>query len=260
VAMHNELACLLPYLPALAASSPIYEGKIGPAVDNRLEFYKVNQRRIPLITGHVVPEYIDSYREYRRTVFAPIRHALRGLPGAHRLRAEWVNSRGAIMRFSRQALEIKALDVQECVKSDIAIAVFVRGALKHLVRRLEEGTLALPDRAVLIHDLDAAIREGTGGRVQAPHLRGRSRRRVGAVGVRGVLEGLLEEAHSEVTPEEQAYLAIVEDRIRRGNLSERIVRQVQHRSGKRGGGRAAAIRSVYGELMDCLDDNRPWEG
>ncbi|MGD8867928.1 MAG: glutamate-cysteine ligase family protein, partial [Gemmatimonadales bacterium] len=54
VAMHNALVCLLPYLPALAASSPIYEGKIGPALDNRLEFYKENQRRFPVITGQVV--------------------------------------------------------------------------------------------------------------------------------------------------------------------------------------------------------------
>ena len=259
VTMHNALACLLPYLPALAASSPIYEGKIGPAVDNRLEFYKLNQKRFPVITGQVVPEYIDSYRDYHRKVFSPIREALRGLPGSSRLRAEWVNSRGAIMRFSRQALEIKALDVQECIKSDVAIAVFVRGALKYLVRRLEEGTLALPDRAVLIRDLDVAIREGTGGRVQAPHLVSTSRRRDGAVGIKQVLERLLEAAYTEVTPEEQAYVPVVESRIRHGNLSERIVRQVRRRSRKRGGDTAAAIRSVYAELMDCLDENRPWE-
>jgi gamma-glutamyl:cysteine ligase YbdK (ATP-grasp superfamily) len=259
VAMHNALVCLLPYLPSLAASSPIYEGKIGPSVDNRLEFYKVNQRRIPVITGQVVPEYIDSYRDYRRKVFAPIREAVRGLPGAGRLRAEWVNSRGAIMRFSRQALEIKLLDVQECIRSDIAIAVFVRGALRQLVRRLEAGTLALPDRAVLIHDLDVAIREGTQGRVQAPHLLGHTRRRGRGVSIKDVLGDLLEMARIEVAPEEREYLPIVESRIRRGNLSERIVQQVRRRSRGRSGDTTAAIRSVYGELMDCLDENRPWD-
>ena len=257
-AMYTALVCLLPYLPAVAASSPIYEGKIGPAVDNRMEFYKVNQKRIPVITGQVVPEFIDSYRDYRRKVFAPIREALRGLPGAERLRAEWVNSRGAIMRFSRQALEIKALDVQECVKSDIAIAVFVRGALQHLVRRLEAGTLALPDRAALIHDIDVAIREGTRGRVQAPHLR-RSRRRGGDASIRDVLDDLLEAAEAEVAPEERVYLPIVENRIRRGSLSERIMHEVRRRSRRSGGNTGMAIRSVYGELMDCLDENRPWD-
>jgi carboxylate-amine ligase len=260
VAMHNALVGLLPYLPALAASSPIYEGRLGPAVDNRMVFYEANQRHIPVITGQVVPEYIDSYRDYRRKVFVPIREALRGLPGAERLRAEWVNSRGAIMRFSRLALEIKTLDVQECVKSDIAIAVFVRGALKHLVRRLEAGTLALPERAILVRDLQAVVRDGTRGRVRAPHLFSHVRRRAAEVGVRRVLDDLLEAAYSEVAPCEQAYLPIVESRIRRGNLSERIAHQVRRRSRKRGADAKAAIRSVYTELMDCLDENRPWEG
>jgi gamma-glutamyl:cysteine ligase YbdK (ATP-grasp superfamily) len=36
VRLHNAVACLLPYLPALAASSPVVEGRPGPAVDNRL--------------------------------------------------------------------------------------------------------------------------------------------------------------------------------------------------------------------------------
>lgn len=260
VAMHNALACLLPYLPALAASSPIYEGEFGRALDNRLEFYKVNQRRIPVITGQVVPEYIDSFSDYRRLVFTPIRQALRGLPGSDRLRAEWVNSRGAIMRFSRRALEIKLLDVQECIKSDVAIAVFVRGVLRSLVRRLQEGSLTLPDRTVLVHDLDVAIREGTGGYVQAPHLLQRARRRRGGVRVRRVLEQLLEEADAVIGQAERAYLPIIERRIRHGNLAERIVHQVRRRSGKRGTNTKAAIRSVYGELMDCLDENRPWEG
>lgn len=258
VAMHNALVSLLPYLPALAASSPIYEGKIGPVLDNRLEFYKVNQRRFPVITGQVVPDYIDSYRDYRRRVFAPIREALRGLPGGDRLRAEWVNSRGAIMRFSRQALEIKLLDAQECIKADIAIAVFVRAALRYLVRRLGEGSLTLPQRTVLLHDLDATIRDGTGGRVQAPHLLSDSRRR-GGIEARRVLENLLEAVYPEIGQEGRTYVPILESRIRNGNLAERIVHQVRRRARKRGDDMTGAIRSVYGELMDCLDENRPWE-
>jgi hypothetical protein len=150
--------------------------------------------------------------------------------------------------------------VQECIRSDIAIAAFIRGALRHLVRRLEEGSLALPDRAVLIHDLDETIREGTRANVQAPHLRFHSRRLGGPVRVRRVLEDLLEAACLEITRDEQAYLPIVELRIQRGNLAERIRHQLLRRSRDRGTEFDAAIRSVYGELMECLDENRPWEG
>ena len=48
---HNYLANLSAYLPAIAASSPIYEGKNGADIDNRLQFYKINQKEIPSITG-----------------------------------------------------------------------------------------------------------------------------------------------------------------------------------------------------------------
>lgn len=162
------------------------------------------------------------------------------------------------MRFSRRALEIKALDVQECIKSDIAIAAFTRGALRGLVRRLQTNGLTLPEHSTLVHDLNATIREGSRGSVYASHLRSN-----GAAGNRRttaqrILETLLEPARADLPPEERHYLRIVEDRIRRGSLSECISHQVRRRA--RHGDPAPAIRAVYGELMDCLDRNVPWDG
>ncbi len=260
VLLHNAIACLIPYLPALAASSPVYEGAVGPSVDNRLEFYKNNQRRIPQITAQVVPEYITSFKDYRRNVYTPIRRALSTYPGAERLQAEWVNSRGAIMRFSRRAIEIKVLDVQECIKADVAIAVFIRGALRHLVRRLETGTLVLPDHAMLVEDLNATIRDGSEAAVVASHLRPPALGHQGKTTARSILGALLDVANPETDAEERPYLAVVEDRIRRGNLSERIARQVRRRSRRRDGSERDVIREVYEELITCLEHNTPWEG
>ena len=65
---HNQLANLCAYLPAIAASSPIYEGKNGQDKDNRLQFYKVNQNEVPSITGDVIPEYVSSLSQYKRDV------------------------------------------------------------------------------------------------------------------------------------------------------------------------------------------------
>ncbi len=260
VALHNAIACIIPYLPALAASSPVYEGALGPSVDNRLEFYKENQRRIPQITAQVVPEYITSFSDYRRKVYAPIRRALAGYPGAARLQVEWVNSRGAIMRFSRSAVEIKVLDVQECIKADVAIAVFIRGALRHLVRRLETGSLVLPDHAMLVEDLNATIREGSEASVVASHLRPPALGKAGKTTARSVLGALLDVAHPETAEEERPYLAVVEDRIRRGNLSERIARQIRRRSRRRNGSERDVIREIYEELIGCLQHNAIWEG
>jgi len=259
MAMHNATAALLPYLPALAASSPIYEGALGPAMDNRLEFYRRNQSDVPTITGRVIPEYASSFADYRRKVLEPIYAALSALPGGDMLRHEWVNSRGAIMRFGRRALEIKILDVQECVKADIAVAAFVRGALKTLVQRLKRRQLELPDHDMLVEDLDAVIRDGGGARVHADHLRPASMSRRAKTTARSVLGDLLESASSALRKEERSYLSIVDDRVRRGSLAERMAHQVARRSRRRGVTEVDAIRAIYDELMDCLEKNRPWE-
>ena len=68
IKIHNLLANLSAYLPAISASSPIYDGKNGPEIDNRLQFYKVNQKEIPTITGEVIPEYAISFSQYKHEV------------------------------------------------------------------------------------------------------------------------------------------------------------------------------------------------
>ena len=57
IRVHNELAHLCAYLPAIAASSPIFEGKIGPNLDNRLHFYKLGYKEVPSIVGDIIPKY-----------------------------------------------------------------------------------------------------------------------------------------------------------------------------------------------------------
>jgi len=50
------------------------------------------------------------------------------------LRHEWLNSRGAIARFERSAIEIRVLDIQECPAADLAVVAAINGALQCLVR------------------------------------------------------------------------------------------------------------------------------
>lgn len=254
--LHNAIACLVPYLPAIAASSPIYEGRIGPYLDNRLAFYRDNQRRVPLVTGRVIPEFVHSYAEYRRVVLRPIYRALDRIPGGDVLRHEWVNSRGAIMRFMRRAIEIRVLDMQECVKADVAIAAFIRGALRWMVGQLQDGRLALPHHAALVSDFEQVIEQGRHARVVAPHLSGR--RGGEAVPARRILESLVEHARDHVPLDERAYLAIIDARLTRGNLAERIVRAVRRSAPHPGRKQAEAIRTIYEELAECLRHNDLW--
>jgi carboxylate-amine ligase len=48
------------------------------------------------------------------------------------LQEEWLNARGAIARFDRDAIEIRVLDVQECPRADLAIAALVVHAVREL--------------------------------------------------------------------------------------------------------------------------------
>lgn len=255
--LHSALACLIPYLPALSASSPIYEGRIGPYVDNRLAFYRDNQRGIPLITGAVVPEFVGSFKEYRRQILKPIYRALDDIPGGDVLQHEWVNSRGAIVRFMRRAIEIRVLDMQECVKADVAVAVFIRAALRWIVSQLERGSIALPDHQLLVRDFLAVIERGRAALVEAPHFLG-NREPPGTA--RAVLELLAERLESHVPAGERSYLPLVARRIEHGNLSERVAARVRRHTNRSGRKQQVAIRDVYEELAACLKSNRPWDG
>jgi gamma-glutamyl:cysteine ligase YbdK (ATP-grasp superfamily) len=239
--LHNAIACLLPYLPALAASSPVYEGRVGPNICNRLAFYKSNQKRVPRLAGEVVPEFMTSYSQYKRDILEPIYAELGRIRGGQRLQHEWVNSRGAILRFSRRAIEIRVLDSQECPKMDIAFAVFIRAALKLMVQRMRQDRLPLPPWRMLIEDFNRVIREGSRAEVEASHLRlwlGLSSR---PPAVRQILLELLRQCEAEIPTGEMEYYPLIERRIISGNLSETI------------------RRAIYEELAECLELNRPWK-
>ena len=134
VELHNFLAGLCAYLPAISASSPICEGETGPYVDNRLWFYKTNQAEVQSIVGDVVPEYVASFNRYMEDIVGKYsRDLAQAGVGKPLLFKEWVNSRGVIFRFDRRAIEVRVLDEQECIKSDVALSCFIRAALRGLI-------------------------------------------------------------------------------------------------------------------------------
>lgn len=133
--LHAAIRLLLPIMPALSASSPFLEGKETKYKDSRLWVYEENQRRIPSITGKVVPESITSYEGYQKNILEPMYRDIAALDPEGILQFEWLNSRGAIARFDRSTIEIRVLDIQECPQADIAIATAVTFALQRLVRQ-----------------------------------------------------------------------------------------------------------------------------
>lgn len=260
MAMHTAAALLVPYLPALAASTPMHDGDLQPSADARLAWILEHQARIPESCGEIVPEYVESFADYRRSILAPMYAAVDRLPDdASAIRHEFLNARGAVFKFSRRAMEVRVLDTQECVKMDAAIAAFVRAALKHLARRVLAGKLKLPPHAILVEDFRATVRDGSAARVGAPHF-AVERDENGRTEVRTILRALLEDARGSARKDEAEYVELVGRVIETGSLSERIRAALRPHERASDEEFTEAARRVYIELMDCLEANEPWRG
>jgi len=157
--LHAAVRLLLPLLPALAASSPVVEGRVTGSMDSRLAAYAVNARRVPSVTGQVIPEPVYTRQDYEEGLLAGIYRDLAPLDPEAVLRYEWVNARGAITRFDRNAIEIRVLDTQECAAADLAVARLVVEAVRALVEEHWSDTARQQawDTARLRHIYDAMV-------------------------------------------------------------------------------------------------------
>jgi gamma-glutamyl:cysteine ligase YbdK (ATP-grasp superfamily) len=159
--LHAAVRLLLPILPALAASSPIADGKPGSYLDKRMEAYRTAVNRVPAAIGLLVPDTVGSRAEYESQVLAPLYRDIAPLDPQKLLQHEWLNARGAIPRFDRNAIEIRVIDMQECPQADLAIAA----AAVAVIRALYEehwSPLALQqviDTTALADVLHACIRD-----------------------------------------------------------------------------------------------------
>jgi hypothetical protein len=212
-------------------------------VDNRLYFYKENQREVPSITGDVIPEYIRSFDQYRNEVIGQYSLDLaKSGAGKTILSKEWVNSRGVIFRFDRSALEVRVMDEQECIKSDVALSCFIRAALRGLIANQVE---LLPHR-LLVKDFNSVMVKGLNAKVHHPN----------GETARQVCQHLFNLALENAEEDEKKYLWIIKKRIENGNLSDLIRERILKKTQKTD--LNEAIRSVYSTLIKCLATNQPY--
>ena len=243
ILLHNLLASVCAYLPVICASSPIYEGKLGQNIDNRLYFYMLNQKEVPSITGDVIPEYTSSFKQYRKEIIGTYSLDLADAGVEESLLyKDWVNSRGVIFRFDRKAVEIRVMDEQECVKSDVALSCFIRAMLRGLMRE----TVEFLPHEILVKDFNSVLVDGLNAKVLHPH---------GST-ARQVCQYFFKIAWENATEEEKKYLPVIQKRIECGSLSE-IIRERILRKAQKTDFREAII-NIYSRLIKNLTDNQPY--
>jgi len=249
VKLYNILAEVLPYIPAISAASPIYESRFGEFVDNRLYFYRINQARIPSIAGEIIPEPVDSFETYHDlTIRKYSKDLVKAKAPRYMIDKEWINSRGAIIRFERRAIEIRIMDEQECIKSDVALSCFIRALLRGLMQpnKMESDVTGLP-HSVLVKNLNAIIRSGLDAKIDHPRY----------LTARDLCRDLHRIAYENGSEEEKNYLWVVKKRIENGNLSETILKHVQGRLQRTD--LNEAILNIYSKLSEKLRKNEIYE-
>ena len=252
--LHAAIRTLLPVLPMLAASSPVVEGQLTGSCDNRLEYYRRNCRRIPVVTGEVIPEPVFTQADYRRSILEPIRRAVAPFDLSGILDPIWVNARGAIARPDRGSIEIRVLDTQECASADIAIVALACAVLRGLAEERWSSTGS--QRNLSTELLAGILADGTrqGSRATVDHLGflevlglspgPRSGARLWAdLTERMFKEGLLSPVATWQLP-----LQVLTEQ---GCLAVRIETALRGTSGTR-----SDIVSLYGELGECLAHNQ----
>lgn len=157
--LHGAIRLILPLIPAISAASPFLDGKYSKTLDARLNQYKSNQAKIPSIAGLIIPEPVYSQVDYQSHIFDKIYSDIKPYDKEGLLSNQFLNSRGAIARFDRNAIEIRLVDNQECPKADIAVVNLIVEVLKDLVNRIQEAHFQFSTQE-LREILNACIVEG----------------------------------------------------------------------------------------------------
>lgn len=242
--LHAAIRLVLPLLPALAASSPVVDGKWSPTADYRLEVYRTNSKRVPLMAGAVIPEPVFSRADYEREILGRLYEALKPFDPEGILQEEWANARGCIARFDRGSIEIRVLDTQECPLCDMAIAALTVELIRAMVQE-----------RWLSYEQQKAVRNEPLQRVFYDTMRYAERARISE---RAVLESvgisrsmtwasdvwmhLLE----ELLPAHPVWTPVLRRLLAAGTLSTRISKLIRRYPTR------ADLHAVYSELADCL--------
>ena len=248
--LHAAIRAILPILPVLSASSPVMDAKVTGILDNRLAVYRTNAKRVPSVSGYVIPEPCYTEQAYRTELLQKIYDDIAPLDPDGILQEEWLNARGAIARFDRNAIEIRVLDLQEHPGADIAILQFIIGVIKSLLESKWQDVEIIKQLDTI--QLSTILTDTTeyGGEtilVWPDYLK------VFGVGADSMPANqlwmiLFDQLEAEIWPEGDPSREIIKMILEKGNLSERIVRKLGKNPTK------DDLFRVYDRLRVCLQE------
>lgn len=246
--LHSSIRVLLPLLPALSASSPFIDGVASGYLDTRLKVYNENSKKLPSITGQVIPEPILSQKEYVGTILERMYGEIRPHDPENILQYEWLNSRGAIARFDRFTIEIRLLDTQECPAADLAIIQLIIASLKalHDEEWVSHEKLFAIEQKTLVEIYKKVVKEGEFAIISdLEYLRLFGVEK--SLSAKELWQKIYEKVESRMDLSKPVWNAL-QVILQEGSLSTRILR-----AWKRGGETKASLREIYRSLCHHLN-------
>lgn len=252
--LHAAIRMVLPILPALAASSPIADARATGWTDYRMRVYCDNAGNIPSIAGMVVPETITNRAAYQQRILAPMYRAISPYDPEKVLQHEWLNSRGAIARFDRNAIEIRVVDIQECPRADLAIATATVALVRRLYRADELVAQQEMPTGALAAILQACIRDAEQTRIDNGMY-------LGLLGFPGecctageLWDYLIDRMMADEPRHAQHWGEPLQTMLESGPLARRILRAVGTDVSR------PQLQAVYRDMCDCLQSGSMFAG
>lgn len=244
--LHEAIRIILPIIPALTASTPFVAGMNTDNVDNRLLYYGKNQAMLPCISGDIIPESIASYNEYREKILLPMYEAIAPYDKEGILQDEWLNSRGAITRFERNAIEIRIVDSQESPIMDIACVMLIVYVLREVLVNNINSCKNIITNKELVSIYKSCIKNGSKTIIDNKNylkyfsFTDYDNNKITAQD----LWHYLYEKIKTFIPQE--YHSVVEKCLSSGSLAERLLNSFNNGSD---------LKDIYNKLNSCLLDN-----
>lgn len=247
--LHAAIRLLLPIIPAISASSPILNGKITGWTDSRMETYLHHQEIIPSFMGKLIPEAVFTEDDYNLKIFDPIKRDITPYDKYHVMEHHFLNSRGAIARFDRGAIEIRVIDTQECPSADIAIAALITESLKLIVKErwAKFNYQSQWHENELFSIFNDIIKNGENSIIQnGPYLRMFGIKE-NSMPAHNLWRYLLDFTGKNLGKDQLNILKFINEN---GSLSSRIIKKMNNHISH------GNILKVYTELSLCLKENR----
>lgn len=250
--LHAAVRLILPLIPALSSSSPIFDNKKGQSLSSRLSFYLDNQRRIPSIIGSVIPEKAWSKSEYEKMILKPMYKDISSLDTLNVLQHEWLNSRAAIPKFERDSLEIRLCDTNENSFIDLSIAIFWTKVLKTLIN---EEWVSLKQQKTFDEKELKDVLVSTVNKGQQAFITNENFLDLWELEKESSAKEILIQIFESMKydPSDSHYSKPIEFILNKGTLSDRILKSANNDFSK------SKLTEIYKKLAKCLNEVKYFE-